>query len=72
MYKVNKGEEVTINMAKSRVKKAKSDKILPRVASVKSTAGRNFERNFWRKMNGEVGQYQGLQVWAPLDPYLGQ
>jgi len=57
---------------KSRVKKAKTDKPTTRVASVRATAGRDFQRSFWRKMSGEVGQYQGLQVWAPLDPYLGQ
>ena len=56
---------------KSRVKSAKKTRVTPRVAGVRATAGRDFQRSFQRKMNGEVGQYQGLQVWAPMDPYLG-
>ena len=56
---------------KSKVKQAKKNKGTPRVAGVRATAGRDFQRSFQRKMNGEAGQYQGLQVWAPMDPYLG-
>ena len=54
---------------KSKVKQAKRGS--PRIAGVRATAGRDFQRSFQRKMNGQAGQYQGLQVWAPMDPYLG-
>lgn len=58
---------------KSRVKKASIDKkAASRVASTSNEPARNFDRSLWRRMNGQEGNFQGLQVWHPMDPYSGQ
>lgn len=57
---------------KSRVKKASQGKASSRVASSNTTPARNFDRSLWRRMNGQEGTFQGLQVWHPIDPYSGQ
>ena len=44
---------------KSRVKKAKNEQGAAKIAAVRSTAGRDFQRSFQRKMSGEAGKYQG-------------
>ena len=57
---------------KSRVKKASIDKkAASRVASTSNESGRSFDRSMWRRMNGQEGNFQGLQVWHPMDPYSG-
>jgi len=57
---------------KSRVKKASIEKkAAPKVASTTNTPARNFDRSLWRRMNGQEGNFQGLQVWHPMDPYSG-
>ena len=57
---------------KTRVKKASIDKkAAPRVAATTNTPARNFDRSLWRRMNGQEGAFQGLQVWHPMDPYSG-
>ena len=57
---------------KSRVKKASIDKkAASKVASTSNESGRSFDRSMWRRMNGQEGNFQGLQVWHPMDPYSG-
>ena len=57
---------------KSRVKKANVEKkAAPKVASTSNAPARNFDRSLWRRMNGQDGTFQGLQVWHPMDPYSG-
>jgi len=56
---------------KSRVKKAQTEKAASRVAATTNASGRNFDRSLWRRMNGQEGVFQGLQVWHPIDPYSG-
>ena len=47
-------------------------KAAPKVASSNGEAARNFDRSLFRRMNGQEGNFQGLQVWHPVDPYSGQ
>lgn len=47
-------------------------KAIPRVAASKGEASRSFDRSLFRRMNGQEGNFQGLQVWHPVDPYNGQ
>ena len=51
---------------------AEDIKASPKVASSGTEAARNFDRSMWRRMNGQEGNFQGLQVWHPIDPYSGQ
>ena len=47
-------------------------KAAPKVAASNGEAARNFDRSLFRRMNGQEGNFQGLQVWHPVDPYSGQ
>jgi len=47
-------------------------KAAPRVAASNGEAARSFDRSLFRRMNGQEGNFQGLQVWHPVDPYSGQ
>jgi hypothetical protein len=56
--------------AKSKVKTAKQDRAIARLASDGSDPGRKIHKNdTWRKIQGEKAEFQGITVFAAVDPY---
>ena len=51
---------------------ADETKASSKIAAGNGNAARNFDRSLFRRMNGQEGNFQGLQVWHPVDPYSGQ
>lgn len=58
---------------KSRVKTAKQDKPAMRLATDNTSPIRKIHKNdSWKKLNGEDFKFQGIQVFAAVDPYKSQ
>ena len=54
----------------SKVKTAKAEKAIPRLAADSTNPMRKIHKNDgWRKQNGQSGKFQGVDVWAAVDPY---
>ena len=52
------------------VVKKSVDRAAPRMATDKFSANRTINKNnSWKKLQGEGSQYQGIQVFAAVDPY---
>ena len=51
-----------------KVLTAKRDHVLPTAYGVRY-ASRNYDSNDWRRVTGKQEDYQGVYVFAPVDPY---
>ena len=50
--------------------KKTKDKAIPRMATDKYSANRTINKNnSWKKLQGEQSEFQGIQVFAAVDPY---
>lgn len=50
--------------------KKSKDKAIPRMATDRYSANRSINKNnSWKKLQGEQTEYQGIQVFAAVDPY---
>src|SRR6185312_6033261 len=50
-------------------KLAKKDYATPKFAVSTRSTTRKYVTNNWRKMDGQSMDFQGIQVFAPVDPY---
>jgi len=51
-----------------KVLTAKRDHVIPSAYGIRY-ASRNYDSNDWRRVSGKQEEYQGVYVFAPVDPY---
>jgi len=65
--RTKRAKKTTVSLVK--IATQHRDRVTHTLATLHQNPQRNFQRSTWRTMAGETIKFQGIQVFAPVDPY---